>query len=157
MKEIIFYLVQHGEAKSKEEDPERHLTEKGKEDTEKVAKFLKKANVKPRKIIHSGKTRAKETAEIYAEFLKPEEGTSEEKNLAPLDAPCFWAKKLKEFDESIMIVGHLPHLSKLVSLLLTDNSEVEIVKFTYSGCLALAKQEERFYIKWYVTPGVCER
>lgn len=66
------YLVQHGEAKRKEEDPSRPLTNKGIKDAEKVAKYISKLEVKAKKIFHSGKLRAKQTAEIYAKHLKPE-------------------------------------------------------------------------------------
>lgn len=151
--ETIFYLVQHGEAKSKEEDPERHLTEKGIEESKKVAYHLSEKRVKPDIIIHSGKTRAKQTAEIYAEYLKPEKGVLKGENLAPLDDPTIWADKLKKEHTSVMLVGHLPHLSKLLSLLLTGNSEAEIAKFKYSCCVAISR-EENFKIKWFITPEI---
>jgi len=58
------YLVRHGKAKSKEEDPERHLTERGAEEVRRVARFLAAAGIQVSKILHSGKTRARQTAEI---------------------------------------------------------------------------------------------
>ncbi len=152
--QTIFYLVQHGEAKSKEEHPERPLTEKGIEESKKVAHHLSEKGVKPDVIIHSGKTRAKQTAEIYAEYLKPEKGVLQGDNLAPLDNPTIWADKLKKEDTSVMLVGHLPHLSKLLSLLLTENPEIEIAKFRYSCCIAISKEKVNFKIKWFFTPEI---
>lgn len=152
--EVLFYIVQHGEAKSKEEDPERHLTEKGKEETRKVAEYLSKKGIKPYLIVHSGKTRAKETAEIFAEYLKPEKGVIEGKNLSPLDSPSYWAKELKKENLSLMLVGHLPHLSELVSLLTAHNSEIEIIKFRYSSCIALSRENGIFRIKWFIIPEI---
>lgn len=151
MSKLIF-LVQHGEAKSEAEDPERHLKEVGKEETRRVASILSRMSLKPSIIIHSGKARAKETAEILAEVLKPEKGIIEGDNLAPLDDPSIWAKRL-ESEEGVMIVGHLPHLSKLTSLLLVGNQDVEIVKFRYSSCLVIAR-EDKFRISLFITPEV---
>jgi len=65
------YLVQHAEAKRKEEDPERPLSEKGRVDIRKVAVYIAgHINIKVSAIIHSGKTRARQTAEALAEYLR---------------------------------------------------------------------------------------
>ena len=59
------YLMQHGKSKSKEEDPDRSLTDEGRSEVERVAAFL--ARTAPSESIpirHSGKTRARETAAI---------------------------------------------------------------------------------------------
>lgn len=154
--ERLFFLVQHGEAKSEVEDPERHLTCKGKEESKKVAKFLLKTNLKVDIIIHSPKIRAKETALIFADILNPPRGVIQGENLSPLDSPEFWAEKLKVEENNIMLVGHLPHLSKLVSFLLTKDENKEIVKFRYSSCLVLLREEKNFYIKIFITPEICE-
>ncbi|MCS7298774.1 MAG: phosphohistidine phosphatase SixA [Spirochaetia bacterium] len=148
----LIFLVQHGEAKSEDEDPERHLKDIGKEKTRKVADILYGMSLRPRVIVHSGKARARETAEIMAEVLKPEKGIVEEKGLSPLDDPSSWARRL-ESEQGVMIVGHLPYLSKLTSLLLIGNQDVEIVKFTYSSCLVIVK-EEKFRISLFITPEV---
>ena len=63
------YLVQHGEAMSKDENPERPLTAKGRKNVTKTAKFLKKKGIRVRKIFHSTKLRAKQTAQIIASLL----------------------------------------------------------------------------------------
>jgi len=152
MKEVLIFLVQHGEAKTKEEDPERGLTEKGKRDSEKVAKFLTEKGIEVKTIYHSGKKRAEETALIYAKFLNPEKVEKTE-NMNPLDAPSFWAERLKKAEENMMLVGHLPHLSKLASFLLTGDTEKEIIKFEYAGCLCLIK-EEKFKIKFFIIPSL---
>jgi len=155
--ENIFFLVQHGEAKSEIEDPERHLTEKGKKESEKVADFLLKINLRPDIIIHSGKIRARETAEIFSKILNPEKGIIQGENLSPLDNPRFWGERLKIEKEKIMLVGHLPHLSKLTSLLLINDENREIVKFRYSSCLILSREEKNFYIKLFITPLIFAR
>ena len=69
MQKKMIYLVQHGEAKSKEEDPARSLTEKGRRDVEKVAVWAAQTGLRIEQIRHSGNRRAAETAEIFAEKL----------------------------------------------------------------------------------------
>jgi broad specificity phosphatase PhoE len=63
------YLIQHGEAKSKQEDPERPLTAKGAENIKKTASFFKQLPKRLDLIWHSGKKRAEQTAEILDETL----------------------------------------------------------------------------------------
>ena len=152
---VFVLLVQHGQAKSKEEDPERHLTEKGKKESEKVASLLSgKMKEKLQVIYHSGKTRAKETAEIFAEYLKPENGIVEDGTLAPLEDPEIWVKKLRDLDHNIAIIGHLPHLSRLVSKLLVGEPDREIVEFRYSGALCLERVEDKWLLRFYIVPDL---
>lgn len=149
------YLVQHGEAKSKEEDPSRPLTEKGKEEVTKVAKFLSVRGISVSRIVHSGKLRALQTAEILAEYISPEEGLKEERGLAPLDDPEIWVKRLKEEKEDIMIVGHLPHLQKLSSILLIDDPEKKLIKFRMGGVVCLHRDEKgEWSVEWMIIPDL---
>lgn len=150
--ERLVFLVQHGEAKPEAEDPERHLKDIGKEETKLVATLLSKISLKPKVIIHSGKVRARETAEILADALEPENGILEGEGLSPLDDPLLWAKRL-ENEDGVMIVGHLPHLSKLASLLVVGNQDIEVVKFRYSSCLVLTR-EDKFRIRLFITPEI---
>lgn len=60
------YLVQHGEAKSEAEDPERSLTSRGEEETRKISGAAKRQGLRPSRIYHSGKKRAEQTAGIIA-------------------------------------------------------------------------------------------
>ena len=147
------YLVQHGEAKRKEEDPQRPLTEKGRRDTEKIAEFLSRTGVKINRIVHSGKLRAKQTAEIIASKLGVN-NIEEDSSLEPLADPEIWVRKLGEIKEDIMLVGHLPHLSLLAGLLLAGSKDIQPVKFTYSGVICLEKTENAWKIAWMIIPDL---
>lgn len=72
-----FYLVQHAEAKREEEDPSRPLTDRGRKESIKVASYAARIGVRIEKIIHSGKLRALQTAEIMTEHLNPPGGDRE--------------------------------------------------------------------------------
>ena len=150
------YLVQHGLAKSKSEDPERPLTDQGIAETMKMAEFSSNSGVvHPTNIYHSGKTRAKQTAEILAEQLKLElpEKVLPSTGLAPLDEPAIWADKLEKMADDIMLVGHLPHLAKLSARLLVKDENKAIVKFRNSGIVCLDRDDEGVWsLSWVVVP-----
>ncbi|RLG07697.1 MAG: phosphohistidine phosphatase SixA [Thaumarchaeota archaeon] len=147
------YLIQHGEAKRKEEDPARPLTENGRAEVELVGRFLAEIGVKVEKIFHSGKLRAAQTAELIAKHVKHVKEIKGVEDLDPLADPKIWAEKLNEGEEDLMLVGHLPHLKKLVSLLLTGRDDLEIVKFRYGGVACLEKNEG-WSLLWMIRPDI---
>jgi len=149
------YLVQHGEAKREEEDPARPLTENGRKEVERVAGFLAKTGVKIQRILHSGKLRAAQTAEVLGQHLKPTRGIEKAEALEPLADPGIWIEKVNHMDEDVMLVGHLPHLKKLASLLLTGRDDLEIVKFRYGGVVCLERRENGLWsILWIIRPDI---
>ena len=79
------YLVQHGEAKSKEEDPERPLSETGRKTVEHVAAWAARMGLGVTLIRHSGKLRAQQTAAIFLENLQPPGGMEAYPGLNPHD------------------------------------------------------------------------
>jgi phosphohistidine phosphatase len=153
---VNLYLVQHGEAKTKAEDPDRALTDTGKELSEKTACFAaEEARVSVDAVFHSDKIRARETAEIMAAYLCPAKGVSEEKDLSPNDDPHEWAARLEERLEDIMLVGHLPHLSRLASILLTGNDGQDVIDFQNSGIVFLKRGESGLWrLNWMVVPEI---
>lgn len=145
------YLVQHAEAKRSDEDPERPLTKKGLKDIKRVAKYAQEyLHIKVNNIIHSGKLRAKQTAEILADHLHPAEGVGHAEGLEPLDDVEIWRKRLSEATEDTMVVGHLPHLSRLTYQLLHGD-----VAFRNGGIVCLEKDEEGHWsLQWMITPRI---
>lgn len=152
---MFLYLVQHGEAKREEEDPSRPLSVKGIEDVKRVASSISRLNLEVEEVFHSGKTRAKQTAEILANNLKITKGVSETNGLAPLDDPGVWAERLKGKKESLMLVGHLPHLGKLSSLLLSGDKEKNIIAFKMGGIVCLKRDGAGIWtLQWMITPEI---
>jgi phosphohistidine phosphatase len=146
------YLVQHAEAKSEEEDAQRPLTEKGTKEAGRVAEGLEKAGIKAPHIMHSGKLRAKQTAEIFSNHMGPSI-VREMLGLQPNDNPLIAKTFLESAKEPVMLVGHMPHLTKLASLLLTGNSDHEMVDFQKGGVVCLEKTE-KWVLKWVLTPEI---
>jgi len=130
------YLVQHGEAKGEEEDPERPLTDRGASDVRRVARHVAGAGSPTiGRIHHSGKTRARQTAELWAEALGVP--VAESDGLAPKDDPAIWAKRVAGEPADVLLVGHLPHLSRLAGLLLAGDAERQVVAFRPGGVVGL--------------------
>ena len=146
------YLVQHGLAVDKGEDPERPLSNQGREDIVRTGGFLGLfERPKPMRIVHSDKLRARQSAEMFAEAWQCHvvEPSSE---LAPNADPHIWASRLIEIHEDMMLVGHLPHLPRLASLLLCGKADGEIVRFRNGGVVCLERTENDWSICWHVNP-----
>src|SRR5260370_9172617 len=111
------YLVQHGVAVPEAEDPARPLSAKGREEVARTAQVLARMGLSVGAIRHSGKLRARQTAELIARSVKPAEGVVEAKGLAPNDPASSTAAELADAPRHLMLFGHLPHLARLASLL----------------------------------------
>ena len=150
----------HGEAKSKADDPQRPLTEGGREDVARLAAFAANAGLQVGQIRHSGKRRAEETAAILAEHLSPAEGVVTIPGLAPRDDVHPVAEALHppsggdEGGAATMLVGHLPFLDRLASLLVTGDPDRSIVRFQMGGIVCLAREEKNWAVGWMVTPDL---
>lgn len=149
------YLVQHGEAKSKDVDPGRPLTEKGARDVEKVAAFLKPLGLSVGAVRQSGKARAAETAEILARSLAVKEGVVERAGLAPNDPVVPVKEEIARAAGDLMIVGHLPFLGKLAALLVAGAESADVVSFRNGGVVCLERgRGGSWSVLWAVTPEV---
>lgn len=150
------YLVRHAEPLRKEEDPERPLSERGWSDIRKIATFVSsQAGVRVKGIMHSGKTRARQTAEALAESLNPPEGLQEVDGLNPLDDLSVWAERLENIEEDIMLVGHLPYLEKLTAQLVCHDEDEVVNFFRSAGIVCLERNEEEGWaIAWMVVPEI---
>jgi phosphohistidine phosphatase len=150
---MALFLAQHGKSQPKDMDPEQGLSPAGIEDVERVASTAREHGLRVARIIHSGKKRARQTAEIFAQALAPEEGIQEQKGLKPLDDPTALAATLKG-DEDLLVVGHLPFMEKLVAYLTTGAMEPAVLKFINGGivCLERDPAEDHWLIKWTIVP-----
>ena len=71
------YLVQHGKSLPKEIDPEKGLSDEGIAEVRRIAQVAAGYCCQVAQIGHSGKKRARQTAEIFASHLKPPKGVME--------------------------------------------------------------------------------
>ena len=148
------YLVRHGEAMSDQENPRRPLSPEGRRQVERVTGKALLAGAAPRHIFHSGKLRARETAEILARGLFPDapcEDVRAVSGLSPDDDPASAAELAEVMEEDFLIAGHLPHLPRLVGLL-TGQS----LSFSTATMVCLERLERvpkpEWCVKWIATP-----
>jgi phosphohistidine phosphatase len=151
------YLVQHGKPVPKEEDPRKPLSEKGIEDIKKTAAFLKRVGrVQVKEIFHSGKNRARQTAEILCSSLISGKEPQEKAGLAPQDDVKIISDEIAQMHDDSMFVGHLPHLARLTSYLTTGNVSSSVVGFQQGGVVCLRYNDEKkvWTIAWMLVPEI---
>ena len=147
------YLVQHGKARSAEEDPNRGLSDEGRSEVKEIADFLAELRITVSLIEHSGKGRAEETAHILANSIRCTAGPTHTTGLDPADDPTTMANFLKVYTDDALIVGHLPHLERLASLLLTGSPDRRPVRFSNAGVVCLEKDSGGTWtLVWAVIP-----
>ncbi len=146
------YLVRHGQAKSPGDDPERGLTDLGMKQAHSTARWAAAAGACVTQIFHSGKKRAKETAGIFSQELRPSRGLVPAQGLMPNDDVVPTAELVEAGGESLMIVGHLPFLPRLASLMVAGDSERVGFAFMEAAVLCLHRSQGRWYVRWMVTP-----
>ena len=113
------YLLQHGEAEPEHVDARRPLSEQGVRDIRLVAMHLQNVNVQLGHIFHSGKLRAEQTARLIAETIPPGFEPVRSDGLKPNDDPAEIVSDIESMHANILIVSHMPFVSRLCSLLLT--------------------------------------
>jgi phosphohistidine phosphatase len=152
---MALYLVQHGKSLPKDKDPKKGLSQEGIDETERIARAARKYAVRVSKITHSGKTRARQTAEIFKTELDPPGGIHEQSGLNPLDDVTVFADTIDPA-EDIMLVGHLPFMERLTAYLITGSFEKPVFKFQNSGIVCLDKDPvaESWVIKWTLMPHI---
>ena len=150
---MLLYLVQHAEAKKEEEDPSRGLTDKGFREIALMALFAHDQGVAVSRIHHSGKKRSLQTAQVLADKMSPAQGVSEAEGLLPMDDPATWAERLAPMSQDIMLVGHLPNLARLASLLLCGERDRNIVDFRMAGIVCLKRFDDGHWaVEWMAGP-----
>src|SRR5882724_175595 len=150
------YLVRHGKAMPAEEDPKCGLTDKGHDEVTRVAEFLGCQRITVSLIQHSGKSRAEETAHIFASHMRSTAGPCHTTGLDPEDDPVGTANFLKVYTDDVLIVGHLPHLERLTSLLLTGIPDKRPVKFQNGGVVCLEKEAGAWSLLWAIVPELLQ-
>ena len=152
---MAFFLVQHGTCLPKDLDPERGLSEQGLQEVTTIAAAADSHRIHVKRIYHSGKKRALQTAEIIATALQPENGVQSKSGLNPLDDVASFLNVIEKEDH-IMLVGHLPFMEKLTAFLITGNADNSVVRFQNGGIVCLEKDPDRntWLIKWTLFPTI---
>lgn len=147
------YLVQHGEACAKDVDPERPLTDQGNADIDRLAFFLKQAGIRVEQVIHSGKLRAAQTAELLAMAIAPGVEPESSGIINPNDDPRAFDWQSDSWDRDTLVVGHLPFMAKLVSHLVIEDENRYIAAFQPGSVVCLQRTDTAHWqIAWMIRP-----
>ena len=156
------YLFRHGiaeDAKPGRPDANRALTDEGKKKVADVVKAARRAGVEPSLIVSSPYVRAVETARIATEVFEYKRDVVRTEALVPSGAPeKVWAE-LRDYREeaAVLLAGHEPLLSHLVSFLLASPAlRVEMKK------AALVRIDVESFgamphgtLRWMITAKLC--
>lgn len=148
------YLVRHGKALSKEQDPQRFLSPLGRQEVRSVAIHLSSTGLEVAQIRHSGKERARQTAELLAAGVRHKEVIACD-GLSPNDPVDDICRELSTSTADLMIVGHLPFMSRLASRLLGADEGADMVHFSDGAVLSLERTPEgRWAILWMLSSRI---
>jgi phosphohistidine phosphatase len=158
------YLVRHGIAKEigvpgVENDADRPLSADGVASTQMAARGFARLHRHLDRIVSSPLLRALQTAEIFAGVLQMREPVETCNALATdsdTDGIIQWLREQPVGD--LMLVGHMPSLSLLVSRLIYGNHDMATIHFRKSGICRLsldgAVLPGTAALEWLIPPSV---
>ena len=135
------FLVHHGDAVGPDVDPRRPLSERGREQVERLAAEAAKRGARPAVVWHSGKLRARQTAEAFWKACNALAEFSATRDLQPADPPAWIHDRLCGESRDTLIAGHFPHLPQLLALLLGKPPDSP-GEFPAHGLVALDRERE---------------
>jgi phosphohistidine phosphatase len=153
------YILRHGIAVNRgtpgyKKDSDRPLTPEGEEKVHQIAKAMLAMELKFDLILSSPYLRSKQTAQIVAAELDEEVTLTD--LLTPDGNPLELIRELNdEKPQRVLLVGHEPHLSGLISVLVTGESDAAI-ELKKGGLCNLSTDRLAFgqcaTLNWLLTP-----
>jgi phosphohistidine phosphatase len=152
---VRLYLFRHGEATSDAENPKRPLSAAGRAQVEQMARYLARVAAPEDLVVrHSGKLRAAQTADVLAAHLPLRQPPQQADGLAPGDPPERTLDLIDAVKSDLMLVGHLPHLARLASLLLSGESDRISFVLPAAAVVCLEAESGRWRLHWLITPAL---
>jgi phosphohistidine phosphatase len=141
-------LMHHADALGADADPARPLSALGRAQAEWLARRAQADRVRPQAIWHSGKLRARQTAEALLRFCNPGATFKLMRGLRPEDSPEWIRDLLVVEDQDVAVVSHMPLVPALLEALTQGSRE-----FPLNGMVLLERTGSRtFHERWRVAP-----
>ncbi|MCX8123009.1 MAG: histidine phosphatase family protein [Spirochaetes bacterium] len=140
-------IIQHGEAVDSSINPQRPLSQKGREQFLRFADFLHIINWRPDIVLHSGVLRAHESAAILAEKFNCEIAIN--KSINPNDNPDSIIQYLLQEKRNTIVVTHKPFIDVLVAKILST-SQTGILTITNASPVFVTSDGEMLYCTAYI-------
>ena len=155
------YILRHGLAADRNrtkyaDDRLRPLTRKGIAKMRREAAAMNALNIRPALIITSPLLRAVQTADIVRRELAAPPKMTQSHALTPSADPALLLQEIEATHsalDSIMAVGHEPHLSSLVSVALTGRPAALIRLKKGALCNLKISPSGRARLLWALTPA----
>jgi len=149
---VTLYLVHHGEAVGPDVDPRRPLSVAGRMAVDNLARKAALRGIRPEVVWHSGKLRARQTAEAFWRECNALAAFSATRDLQPDDPPSWIRDRLAGESRDVLIAGHFPHLPRLLALL-TGEPDGSPGDFPPHGIVALTSGDGVAWTEaWRLTP-----
>lgn len=148
------YLVQHADAVSKDTHPLRPLSEQGLKDAKNMAAFLRGAEVMVDEVVHSGKLRAEETANVLSKTVWLGRTPDTIDGIAPNDSTDHLMNTARTAGGDLMVVGHMPFLGSMAARCLSGAQDGVSVTFEPGSVLCLERLENGWALDWFVKPSM---
>jgi phosphohistidine phosphatase len=139
---LTVFLVHHGDAVGPEVDARRPLSERGREHVARLAAEAAARGARPSAVWHSGKLRARQTAEAFWRSCNALADLSATRDLQPDDPPEWIRDRLRGLTADVLIAGHYPHLPRLLALLLGPAAGSTPASFPQHGVVAVQTDDE---------------
>ena len=143
----MIVLVHHADAVGPEVNTQRPLSAAGRARSEWLADQVKAAGVVPAAIWHSGKLRARQTAEPFYRLCNPFAEFKMVRGLLSDDPPEIIRDALLGDGRDILLVGHMPNIAALAKLLSGDPRP-----FPLHGLVALERGDRGWTEMWRASP-----
>jgi phosphohistidine phosphatase len=134
------YLVHHADAVGSHVDPRRPLSPVGRLEADMHAAEAARLGARPELVWHSGKLRARQTAEAYWRACNPLAQFAATRDLQPGDPPQWMRDRLRGESRDVMVVGHFPHMPGLLAHCLGDADGLT-ASFPLHGIVALVSDD----------------
>ena len=157
------YVLRHGIATDPTahdfaKDADRPLTPEGKRKLRQVAEAMGALELSFDLILSSPYLRARQTAEVIAEVLKERKRLELSDSLTPSGSPRKLVEQLNHLQPSpgsVLLVGHEPYLSSLISLLVSGDASFAVVMKKGGLCKLSTeslKPDRCATLEWLLTP-----
>ena len=124
------FLIRHAKAEPGigQDDYERALTDRGRDDARRIARVLADADPLPDVLVYSGALRTKQTAEIFAAYWPRRVELQEEVGLydATQEALFSRTRAISDTVECVGLVGHNPGIGELATTLAGEGAHPEL-------------------------------
>jgi phosphohistidine phosphatase len=146
------YLVHHAEALGPDVDPQRPLSSTGLAQAAWVAAEARARGIAPAAIWHSGKLRARQTAEAVLRACQPMAEFRMVRGLRPDDPTAWLVVELRAESRDVVLAGHMPHIADLARALAGDGAGVPL-----HGMTALERRNDGSWMElWRLVPPAPE-